>query len=192
MLILPREKDLKPNKHGLFTLEQVSVVAAKRHMTTESVDSVFCQVRKSADDEPVVITARQQHLWHPIEIFRACRIAAGKVSYDVPSYAKITNPGGLNEKLVAEIVGADGVNPYWTRSEHAGQWTIPMRSVFEPVPNKAKIYEYRHALRSLADAGMIEMQLGAKRGVGTATFEWTNLAYTMAREDREALDGLSS
>jgi hypothetical protein len=97
--------------------------------------------------------ATDKGLWHPVNIFRACREAAGQPHYEIDyGKAKIKNPGNLNEVLIAQIIGSDGVRPYLSRptkyfTDHRvtdttdgetiekfkgqiGGWTFPMFCLF--------------------------------------------------------------
>jgi len=119
-----------PNENGLFTVDQVAVLASKRGCKTRVVDDYGCEIRRG--EKEVKIMATDRGLWSPVNVFRACRQAAGQPSYEI-DYAKIKikdsrdpNEIGnakfdgtvvriLDERRIATIIGADGVRPYLSR-----------------------------------------------------------------------------
>jgi hypothetical protein len=113
------EIPMAPNTNGLFTVDQVAVLASKRGCVTHQASDygIDIQYRRKPS---VKIMATDKGLWHPVKIFRACREAAGQPHYEIDyAKAKIKNPGNLNEVLIAEVIGADGVRPYLTKkSQH--------------------------------------------------------------------------
>jgi hypothetical protein len=169
------------------------------------------------------IMAHDKGLWHPVSIFRACREAAGQPHYEVnQSTAKIKNPGGLNEVLIAQIVGADGVRPYLSKQgkyhfkagenghgqyhnpadavalhmfingydvafdyevpkAETGAWTWPLFAIMcgasGQLRGAGRSYDYRRAVRTLDDAGLLKLTVGPRGGFGTATFQWLPAAY---------------
>jgi hypothetical protein len=237
---------MTPNEHGLFTVDQVAVLASKRGCSIHKAGDYTIEIKHPGQGrgqwKHASIMATDKGLWHPVAIFRACREAAGQPSYEIDyAKAKIKNPGGLNEVLIAEVIGADGVRPYLSRHgqyevEHkdngqfaqyhnplhaddhlirevfvamgnttpkaaTGDYTWPMFCVMHrTIKGAGKSYEYRRALRTLEDAGLIKLTLGDRGGFGTATFEWLSLAYlqpierkqTLAVEDAEALSDLGA
>lgn len=187
---------MAPNKDGLFNANQVAVLADKRNCLIEKAGEYGIDIKFPVGDgkwTSKTITATDKELWHPINIFRSCRESAGKPHYDGRTKAKLKNPGNLNEALIAEILGADGVKPYLSRHAQKsidgevfgepGDWTWTMLHVITARKGgHGPTQEYRRALRSLDDAGLIRLQLGTRMGFGTATFEWMPLAYLAAPE----------
>jgi hypothetical protein len=107
---------MKPDANGLFTLRQVAVLAAytSRDCATRRIDAYALEV--SYGKSAVKVMATDEWLWNPAKLFRACREAAGKPHYEIDyARAKIRNPGGLDERRIAEIVGAAGAKPYLTQ-----------------------------------------------------------------------------
>jgi hypothetical protein len=223
---------MTPNEHGLFTVDQVAVLASKRACSIHKAGDYSIEIKHpgklTTEWKHAKIMATDKGLWHPVQIFRGCREAAGKPSYEVnQATAKIKNPGGLNEVLIAEIIGADGVRPYLSRPSQywvhenggqyhtpptgqmrqliaagyagvgengmgradAGNWTWPMLAIMLHVPSDlaGKSYDYRRAVRTLEDAGLINLTLGARGGFGTAWFEWYPRAYLQPIERKETL-----
>jgi hypothetical protein len=118
--------DFRPNENGLFDIAQVAHLVAKRGCTIHNADDYGCEIRFPGrfvgNLATASIMATDKGLWHPINIFRACRDAAGQPHYEIDyAKAKIKNPGNLNEVLIAQIVGADGVRPYLSRR---GQYEV--------------------------------------------------------------------
>jgi hypothetical protein len=218
---------MAPNQHGLFNVEQVAVLAYKRGCSIKKAGHYAIELKciplRQYEWSYATITATDKELWHPVNIFRACREAAGKPYYEVDvKAAKITNPRNLNEVLIAQILAADGVKPYLSqRMEHdvchyeqipefwqgpantlfkkhvrakfpesfgqmkvkavRGDWTKSMTCVMCQ-RRDASSSEYRRALYALSEGGLIDLKLGNRQGIGTATFEWMPLAYLTAVE----------
>jgi hypothetical protein len=242
-LIRPNPVDMQPHYNGLFTIEQVAILAAKRGLLTYRVGDLFeagadrtCEVRHGQAGTPVRIVATQPGLWSPVEIFSKCREALGKSSY-VVAHGKIKNDRNLDEVLIASVIGADGINPYLTRkTEHCvcdlegveafwngpikelyqehirtkypeffgklkviaspGDWTTPMTFVMCQAKNAGYSTGYRRALYALREAGLIELTTGGRNGIGTATYEWMDLAKIqppkLATEDADALNAFAA
>lgn len=117
---------MEPNEHGLFTVKQVAVLASKRGCRIHEAGDFVIEIEHPGQGRGkwtrATITAHDRGLWPPVNIFRACREAAGQPHYGVnQATAKIKNPGNLDEVRIAEIVGADGVRPYLSRP---GQYEI--------------------------------------------------------------------
>jgi len=215
-MIMPREKNMAPDRNGLFTIKQVAVLAADRNlMTFDTENANVCEVVHGIYRDRIQIPAYNEGSWHPIHIFRAFQEAVRGQWYGVDpankriiksrgefrATAKISNPGGLNEILIANVIGADGVKAYSTRKGIyrpivAGDRTSELDALFNPNPpeNIKTAYKYRRALHALDDAGLIDMVSGPKAGIGTATFEWTELAMLqppkLSAEDADALNAL--
>jgi hypothetical protein len=205
------EIPMAPNANGLFTVDQVAVLASKRGCVTHKAGDYGVEIQYRRKPSASIM-ATDKGLWHPVNIFRACREAVGQPHYEIDyAKAKIKNPGGLNEVLIAQIVGADGVRPYLSRpgkyevgiNERDGRliwnhpnvldgndfliydvpkaivggWTWPMFNLFQPSMNSGKSYDYRRAVRTLDDAGLLKLTVGPRGGFGTATFEWLPAAY---------------
>jgi hypothetical protein len=114
---------MSPDENGLFTLNQVAHLASKRGCNTYPVDDYACELSRGEKSVRVMVTDRG--LWSPVNVFRACREAAGQPHYEVnQATAKIKNPGGLDEVRIAEVIGADGVRPYLSRP---GKYEIGVR-----------------------------------------------------------------
>jgi hypothetical protein len=226
---------MAPDANGLFTVDQVAVLAAKRwcniHKVEDYAIEIKCKVRGEWKSDR--IDATQKGLWLPVEIFTACTKAAGKKVYVVDLNREFSNPlrndRPLNEGLIASIVGAAGVNPYLTRAAKypvchlegvpefwqgpiknlfqahirdqfreffghtvvkaaAGDWTLPMLMVMCQSRNAARSSDYRKSLYALNEAGLIELTMGGRHGIGTATFEWTELAYLQPRQRLDSAD----
>jgi hypothetical protein len=106
---------MAPNEHGLFTIDQVKALTSKRYCVLTGFGDCGCEIQHR-HNEPVKIMATDRGLWSPVNIFRACRQAAGQPHYEIDyAKAKIKNHGNLDEVRVAKIVGADGVRPYLSR-----------------------------------------------------------------------------
>jgi hypothetical protein len=118
------EVPMAPNANGLFTVDQVAALASKRGCSIHKAGDITIEIKHPGQGrgqwKHAKIMATDRGLWHPVQIFRACREANGKPHYEVDSAkTKIQNPGGLNEMLIAQILAADGVKPYLTRrTEH--------------------------------------------------------------------------
>jgi hypothetical protein len=102
----------------------------------------------------------QPGLWGPVKIFRACREALGEKTYEVGD-RKVLNPRHLDELRIAQVIAADGVNPYLTmKKEHIvckssrphDFWLGPNPTLFE-AHIKAKYPEYFGQFRVLAQPG---------------------------------------
>jgi hypothetical protein len=111
---------MTPNKHGLFDIEQLAYLAIKRDCKLIDAGDYSCTIRHpgklTTEWTDVNIVAHDRGLWHPINIFRACRQAASQPSYTIDhAKAKIKNPNNLDEVRIASIIGADGVRPYLSR-----------------------------------------------------------------------------
>jgi hypothetical protein len=200
--------DFRPNENGLFDIAQVAHLVTKRGCRIIDAGDYSCDIhrglyRPKIGEKRVTasIMAHDKGLWHPVNIFRACRQAAGQPHYEIDyGRARIKNPGGLNEVLIAQVVGADGVRPYLSRPSRyftdqritdttdgdtietfkgpVGGWTFPMFSLFNPwVNQRGKSCDYRRAVRALDDAGLLKLTVGPRGGFGTATFEWLPAAY---------------
>jgi hypothetical protein len=113
--------DFRPNENGLFDISQVAHLVTKRGCKVIDAGDYGCTIGCSNNKtkgqlRTTKIMVTDKGLWHPINIFRACREAAGQPHYEIDyAKAKIKNPGNLNEVLIAQIVGADGVRPYLSR-----------------------------------------------------------------------------
>jgi hypothetical protein len=117
---------MTPNANGLFTVDQVAVLASKRACSIVEAGDYSIEIKHPgklrSEWSYAKIMAHDKGLWHPVKIFGACREAAGQPHYEVnQATAKIKNPGNLNEVLIAQIVGADGVRPYLSRP---GQYEV--------------------------------------------------------------------
>jgi hypothetical protein len=111
---------MEPNANGLFTVDQVAVLASKRGCSIHKAGDYGIEIKYPGKLKGqwthAKIIATDRGLWSPVNIFRACREAAGQPHYEVnQATANIKNPGNLNEVLIAEIIGADGVRPYLSR-----------------------------------------------------------------------------
>jgi hypothetical protein len=119
--------DFRPNENGLFDIAQVAHLVAKRDCKVIDVGDYSCTIGCSKNKtkwqlRTVSIVAQDRGLWHPVNIFRACREAAGRPHYEIDyAKAKIRNLNNLNEVLIAEIIGADGVRAYLSRP---GQYEV--------------------------------------------------------------------
>jgi hypothetical protein len=218
-----------PDENGLFTIAQVAVLASIRGCRTHLIDDYGCEVR--IDDygcevgTPLqyttpftaqTIVATDKGLWSPINIFRACREAAGRPHYEIDfAKVKIKNPDRLDEVRIAQVIGADGVRPYLKRParyyvgedtilrlENAvqGDWTYPMACIMGPPFSRAilgRFPDYRLAMRALDDAGLLKITAGSHDRFRRAQFEWLPLAYLpqpaqkLDPADAEALASLS-
>lgn len=246
-MIRPVPVDMQPHYNGLFTIERVATLAAKRGLLVYGDGDLFepptdkiCIIQHGQAGKPVHVVAQQDGMWSPVDVFSKCREALGKPSY-VIGHARITNPPRdgyrLNEVVIASVLGADGINPYLTRkTEHfvchledverfwlgpivsllqeyirtnfpkfhgcckvtayAGDWTLPMLYVMCQVRNAGRSLEYRRALYALSESGLIDLTMGGKGGIGTATYEWADLAkihdQKMAEEDAAALNAFAA
>jgi hypothetical protein len=124
--VLLGEIPMDPNANGLFTIDQVAVLASKRGCSIHKAGDYGIEIKYPGKLKGqwthAKIMAHDKGLWHPVNVFRACREAAGQPHYEIDyTKAKIKNPGNLNEVLIASIVGADGVRPYLSRP---GQYKI--------------------------------------------------------------------
>jgi hypothetical protein len=222
-----------PNEHGLFNVNQVAVLVDKRGCLIEEADDYGIEIKGSVRNGErfdrwtyVTITATAAGLWHPSNIFRACREAAKQKHYEVQILNKLENPRNLNEFLIAQIIGADGVKPYLLRhTEHfvchyeqiadfwqgpantllkqhirakypegfgqikvkaaPGDWTWPMLGVMCQRRDAGSSSDYKKALYALSEAGLIDLKMGGRQGIGTATFEWLPGAYLAVVEHKE-------
>jgi hypothetical protein len=211
---------MAPDENGLFTIAQVAVLASLRGCRTHLIDDYACEVRTPLQYTTVftaqTIMATDKGLWSPINIFRACREAAGRPHYEIDfAKVKIKNPGRLDEVRIAQVIGADGVRPYLKRParyyvgedtilrlENAvqGDWTYPMACIMGPPFSRAilgRFPDYRLAMRALDDAGLLKITVGSHDGFRRAQFEWLPLAYLpqpaqkLDPADAEALASLS-
>jgi hypothetical protein len=114
--------DFRPNENGLFDVAQVAHLVTKRGCKVADAGDYSCTIgcannKTKGQLRTATIMATDKGLWHPAAIFRACREAAGQPHYEIDyATAKIKIPGGgLNEVLIAQIVGADGVRQYLSR-----------------------------------------------------------------------------
>jgi hypothetical protein len=214
---------MRPNANGLFTVDQVALLASKRGCLIHKAGDYSIEIKHpgklKGQFTNASIMATDKGLWHPVAIFRACREAAGQPHYEVDcAKAKIRNLNNLNEVLIAQIIGADGVRAYLSRPgqyevEHknngqfaqyhnplhaadivlrdvfvamgnttpkavAGDWTWPMFCIMHrTIQGAGRSYDYRRAVRTLDDAGLLKLTVGPRGGFGTATFEWLPPAY---------------
>jgi hypothetical protein len=205
--VLLGEIPMEPNDNGLFTIDQVAALASKRGCSIHKAGDYDIEIKHPGQGRGqwthANIIAHDKGLWHPANIFRACRQAARQPHYEIDyAKAKIKNPGGLDEVRIAQIVGADGVRPYLSRQSRyftdrrvtdttngdtietfkgqIGGWTFPLFCLLEFItftPSPGKSYDYRRAVRALDDAGLLKLTVGPRGGFGTATFEWLPLAY---------------
>jgi hypothetical protein len=107
--------DHGPNEHGLFDIHQLAHLVVKRSCEVIDVEDYSCEIRYRSG-ATIKVMAHDADLWHPVNIFRACREAAGRPHYMIDyAKAKITNPGDLDEVRIAAIIGADGVRPHLSR-----------------------------------------------------------------------------
>jgi hypothetical protein len=180
---------MTPNANGLFTVDQVAVLASKRDCLIHKAGDYTIEIKHPVKGQftNASIMAHDKGLWHPVNIFRACREAARQPHYEIDyAKAKIKNPGNLDEILIASVIGADGVRPYLSGPSNlsedgvtfgdVGDWTRPMKHVMTGRPGGTQ-YHYRRAIRALDDAGLLKLTVGARGGFETATFEWLPAAY---------------
>jgi hypothetical protein len=117
---------MAPNDNGLFTIDQVAVLASKRGCLIHKAGDYSIEIKHpgklKGQFTNASIMATDKGLWHPVAIFRACREAAGQPHYEIDyAKAKIRNLNNLNEVLIAQIIGADGVRAYLSRP---GQYEV--------------------------------------------------------------------
>lgn len=201
-MIRPYPVEMTANENRLFTIKQVAVLVDARGLLTYETDSdTACEVRKGAAGEPVMLPAYDRGYWHPTDIFRACQEALKnqwtgvhpdthriiKHRGTVRAKAKITNPDGLDELLIANVIGADGGRPYLTKQPYKasaqlerGNWTQAMRAIM--TNGACESYKYRRALRSLSDVGLI-----IRDEIDPLKFEWTGRAYLPLTRDAAAM-----
>jgi hypothetical protein len=118
--VLLGEIPMAPTENGLFTVDQVAVLASKRGCSIHRAGDYDIEIKHPGQGRGVWkqanIIAHDKGLWHPVNIFRACREAARQPHYEIDyAKAKIKNPVNLDEVRIASIVGADGVRPYLSR-----------------------------------------------------------------------------
>jgi len=111
------EIPMEPNVNGLFTVDQVAVLASKRDCLIHKAGHYTIEIKHpgklKGQFTNASIMAHDKGLWHPVNIFRACREAARQPHYEIDyAKAKIKNPGNLDEVRIASVIGADGVRPY--------------------------------------------------------------------------------
>jgi hypothetical protein len=114
------------NANGLFTVEQVAVLASTRGCVIHKAGDYAIEIKFPGKHRGqwthAAIMATDRGLWHPVKIFRACREAAGQPHYEIDyARAKIRNLNNLDEIRIAEIIGADGVRAYLSRP---GQYEV--------------------------------------------------------------------
>jgi hypothetical protein len=119
-LVLLGEIPMAPNANGLFTVDQVAALASKRGCSIHKAGDITIEIKHPGQGrgqwKHASIIAHDRGLWHPVNIFRACRQAARQPHYEIDyAKAKIKNPDNLDEVRIAQVVGADGVRPYLSR-----------------------------------------------------------------------------
>ena len=67
--------DHRPNEHGLFDIHQLAHLVVKRGCEVIDAGDYGCEIRYRRNPT-VNIMAHDKGLWHPANIFRACREAA--------------------------------------------------------------------------------------------------------------------
>jgi hypothetical protein len=138
------------NANGLFIVDQVAVLASKRGCLIHKAGDYSIEIKHpgklKGQFTNASIMATDKGLWHPVAIFRACREAAGQPHHEIDyAKAKIKNPGNLDEVLIAEIIGADGVRAYLSRP---GQYRFDELGIHRP-PNVVDLRDLRNAFGHL-------------------------------------------
>jgi hypothetical protein len=192
--------DHRPNEHGLFDIHQLAHLVSKRDCRVIDAGDISCEILSSRQRFAKHETSRQhirlphgnakimatdRGLWSPVKIFRACREAAGQPHYEIDyAKAKIKNPGNLNEVLIAEIIGADGVRPYLSRpsryfTDHAD---------FET--NKVNVHELDPVFFTDEDDGIKKGSVGGRTWPMFLVFNQWNLTKGKSYEYRRAVRAL--
>lgn len=170
----------------------------------------------------VTCTESRADMWHPVNVFRACREALGekpienwKAPKDIDTAAY-----GLDEEMIAEAIAADGIRPYWQ-----GRRTLSLESLLRCVGDPADyaggqalvisndpeadahVYppgrhrriawadtrpEVRRAATAVADAGLAVLRMGPRGGWSRAELFWRSAARIGGRPTRAEVDEIAS
>ena len=161
-LLRPTRVDMTPDQNGLFTIEQVTVLAAKRGLLAYSTDSdIICEVQHSTAGQQIQVVATTPGLWGSVEILKKCREALGKRWHEVGDTKRCPHQRHLDEVLIASVIGADGINPYLTRkTEHfvchlegADRFWLGLNPTLFTTYIRTKFPEYFGQIRVIAQAG---------------------------------------
>jgi hypothetical protein len=187
-------EDVTPNAEGLFTFAGIKALAKRRGCKAIAAKPTLCKIRGSFTTTNLVFD--QPGLCGPHRIFTACTIAIGRRPIAQrrcePPAGLDTSWHGLFESALAELLGADGIEPY-----RAGRRTIAFESLLRSKIAGGVIDfagENRHvkaAVRCVVDAGFADVALGPRGGWQQTRLTWCERARPQLSEiESEALSRL--
>jgi len=172
-------KGVTPNAEGLFTLAGIRVLAKGRGCKVRAAKPTGCEILGSFTT--TILVFNQPGLCSPRRIFAACTIATGR---KLISQRRCQAPAdldtvshGLVESKLAELLAADGIEPY-----RAGRRTVAFESLIRSEFAAGAIDfagENKHvkaAVRCVVDAGFAERALGPRGGWQQARLTWSERA----------------